>query len=123
MLFGKLGFMPHLGIAVATAIGGWLNALLLWSALKRRGHFRSDARLRLALPMIVLASALMGGVLWLLTRAFAEWLAATNTALIRLSALAVLTGIGVIIYFALAHVTGAARLGSLRAAFARGKGA
>ncbi len=45
-LFRQLGWMPHVGIAVATAIGGWLNALLLWGTLKARGHFVADARLK-----------------------------------------------------------------------------
>ena len=38
--------MPHLGIAVATTLGGWLNAGLLLATLVRRGHFVADARLR-----------------------------------------------------------------------------
>ena len=58
--------MPHLGIAVATTIGGWLNAVLLWSALRRQGHFVADARLKHALPMVVVSSLVMGAVLWLL---------------------------------------------------------
>ena len=33
-LFRSLGLMPHLGIAVATTLSGWMNAYLLWSALK-----------------------------------------------------------------------------------------
>ena len=39
------GWMPHLGIAVATTLGGWLNALLLWRGLAARGHFALDARM------------------------------------------------------------------------------
>src|SRR5690606_6816936 len=35
-LFRRLGWLPHLGIAVATALGGWLNAGLLWTTLARR---------------------------------------------------------------------------------------
>jgi hypothetical protein len=35
--------------------------------------------------------------------------------------MAVLMAAGVVIYFAAAHVTGAARLGSLKAAFTRGQ--
>ena len=30
-LFRRLGLMPHLGIAVATTLGGWLNAGLLYA--------------------------------------------------------------------------------------------
>ena len=49
--------MPHLGIAVATTLGGWLNAVLLYRTLAKREHFTADARLRRTLPMILLSSA------------------------------------------------------------------
>ena len=52
-LFRRLGLMPHLGIAVATTLGGWLNAGLLYATLVRRGNFVADARLSRALPRIV----------------------------------------------------------------------
>ena len=120
-LFRRLGLMPHLGIAIATTIGGWLNALLLWSALKRRGYFVADARLRRAVPMILLASLVMGGMLWLAAELLSPWLAVDSGLPTRLGALAVLTGAGGLIYFVVAHFTGAARLGSLRAAFKRGE--
>ena len=120
-LFRRLGLMPHLGIAIATTVGGWLNALLLWSALARRGHFVADARLKHALPMILLSSLVMGGVLWLAGELLASWLAAGNSVPMRFGALALLIGAGGIAYVVMAHVTGAARLASLRAAFSRGK--
>ena len=64
--FRALGYMPHLGIATATTLGGWLNAALLYTRLVRQGHFASDARLRRALPRLLLASLAMGGVLLLM---------------------------------------------------------
>src|SRR5262245_31923890 len=64
--FRALGYMPHLGIAVATTLGGWLNAGLLYATLVRKGHFASDARLRRALPRLLLASLAMGVVLVIL---------------------------------------------------------
>jgi putative peptidoglycan lipid II flippase len=122
-LFGRLGIMPHLGIAIATTAGGWLNAVLLWSALARRGYFVTDARLQSVLPKILLASLVMGGVLWISSELLAVWLAAGNGIAMRFGALVILIAAGVIAYFLMAHVTGAARLAALRAAFSRGKGA
>jgi putative peptidoglycan lipid II flippase len=116
-----MGLMPHLGIAVATTIGGWLNAFLLWWALKRQGHFVADARLKHALPMIVVASLVMGAVLWILAWVFAQELASGSGVLFRTGTMAGLMAAGIIVYFAMAHVTGAARLGSLKAAFTRGQ--
>ena len=48
-LFRWLGLMPHLGIAVATTLGGWLNAGLLYRTLAQRADFVPDARLKAAL--------------------------------------------------------------------------
>ena len=39
-LFRSMGLMPHLGIAVATTLGGWLNAGLLYATLVKRGRVR-----------------------------------------------------------------------------------
>lgn len=122
-LFGRLGIMPHLGIAIATTAGGWLNAALLWSALARRELFIADARLQSVLPRILVASLVMGCVLWIISELLAAWLAAGNGIATRFGALVILIAAGVIAYFLMAHVTGAARLAALRAAFSRGKGA
>ena len=58
----RLGFMPHVGIAIATTLSGWANAFLLWSALEERGHFQADDRLRRNVRLISLASLIMGAV-------------------------------------------------------------
>jgi len=63
-LFRAMGLMPHVGIAIATTLAGWANAYLLWSALRQRGHFEADGRLRRNLRMIGLASAVMGAAIW-----------------------------------------------------------
>ncbi len=121
LLFRRLGVMPHLGIAVATTVGGWLNAYLLWSALRRRAHFVVDARLKQALPMIIVSSIAMGALLWVLAAVFAEELASGSSLPIRLGTMAGVIAAGLIVYFTVAHVTGAVRLGSLKAAFTRGQ--
>lgn len=118
-LFRHLGWMPHLGIAVATTIGGWMNALLLWRGLKSHDHFQSDDRLRTALPMILVSSLIMGAVLYLAARVLDPWLAQASGVAVRFSALGLLIGAGALVYFAAAHLTGAARLGQLKAALRR----
>jgi putative peptidoglycan lipid II flippase len=118
-LFRSLGWMPHLGIAVATTLGGWMNALLLYRGLKSHGFFEGDARLRKALPRIVLSAVLMGLALYAAARGLDPWLVQSTGALVRFSALAVLIGAGFIAYFVAAHLTGAASLGQLRSAVRR----
>ncbi len=59
ILFWPFG---HVGIALATALSAWLNALLLAVTLLRRGFLHIDARFRQRLPRIAMASVLMGVV-------------------------------------------------------------
>ncbi|QQS10575.1 MAG: murein biosynthesis integral membrane protein MurJ [Rhodospirillales bacterium] len=61
------GLMPrleHVGVALASSVAGWFNAVLMWLVLRRRGHFHVDARLAARGPRIALAAALMGATLW-----------------------------------------------------------
>ena len=95
--FRAWGLMPHLGIAVATTLGGWLNAGLLYATLVRKGHFASDARLRRTLPRIALASLAMSVVLWIMAALLAPLFAAGAT-LERSLALLTLIGAGVTVY-------------------------
>ena len=96
-----------------------MNALLLWRGLKQHGHFAADARLKRTLPMIVLASLVMGVALYAAARWLDPWLAVSASVVARFSALAVLVGAGGLVYFLMAQLTGAVRLGQLGAAFRR----
>ncbi len=86
-LFRSYGWMPHLGIAVATTLGGLLNAGLLYATLAKRGFFVADRRLKRALPRIVLASAIMGVVLWLVAEALGGMFKPPTSELMRALAL------------------------------------
>ena len=97
-LFRAMGLMPHLGIAVATTLGGWLNAGLLYRTLAKRGEFVGDARLRRALPRIGLATIVMGAALWIAASALAPWFAPPSGAAVRFGALAALVGAGLLVY-------------------------
>ncbi|MFM9941028.1 MAG: murein biosynthesis integral membrane protein MurJ [Hyphomicrobiaceae bacterium] len=120
--FREIGWSPHLGIAIATSIGGWLNAALLYLALRRRGHVQADQRLLWALPMIVLAAVVMGGALALGAQHMAPWLKPGQPLWSRGAALAVLLGSGAALYFAMAFLTGALKISMLRRALRRGRG-
>lgn len=58
-----IGPLEHVGIALATALSNWLNALLLGVILRRRGHLVLDERLRRRTGRLLLAAAAMAGVL------------------------------------------------------------
>jgi putative peptidoglycan lipid II flippase len=118
-LFRSLGWMPHVGIAVATTLGGWLNALLLWRALHQRGYFASDARLRRSLPMVLVSSGLMGLVLAAGARFGEDYLLSSNVTSVRFFALTAVVSVGALAYFAAAFATGAVSRTQLVAAVRR----
>ena len=110
--------LAQVGIALATALSAWLNVGLLALTLRRRGYFRLDDRLRTKAPRIVLASALMaaavGAAGWWLEPVMAAAGQATRAGLA-----AALVGAGIVLFAALAQVTGAARLGEIKAMLKR----
>ena len=105
-LFRKIGWMPQLGIAIATSIGGWLNAFLLWRTLKMRGQFVTDARLKRNLPLIVLASAAMGVALYAAAGPLGPYLQAGRGFMVEASALALLVALGTLVFAAAILATG-----------------
>ena len=102
-----MGPFLHVGIAMATAISSWFNAVVLAVVLYRRGHLRFDARLCDRLPRTALASAGMGAALWFVLPTMTPPLAGGE--LERALALAALVVGGLFLYGALAWVAGAAR--------------
>ncbi|WP_306117333.1 MULTISPECIES: murein biosynthesis integral membrane protein MurJ [unclassified Roseitalea] len=110
-LFPILG---HVGIALATSLAGWVNALLLYALLNRRGLWTIDASMARLLGLMALSAVLMGACVMGAAALLAEPLARTSPLPVRVGALAVVVGTGIVSFFAIAHLTGAARLGTLR---------
>ena len=105
-LFRHLGMMPQLGIAVATTLGGWLNAGLLWWTLKQRGHFIADARLLRVLPLMLVASAAMAAALIMAARWLEPYLHVSRGIASEAGALGILVGVGMIVYAVAILATG-----------------
>ncbi len=114
----SLGFA---GIAVATTIAAWANALLLGLGLHRRGHYRMDSQLRHRLPRLALASLLMGGGLVALTLLLWPWV--HGPAWERAVSLAILVVFGMALYGALCLALRAANPAELRAMLRRRRSA
>ncbi len=109
--------MQHVGIALATVIASWLNAVLLAVVLIRRGHLAVDSRLRYRLPRMLLASAGMAACLLL-----GRWLLAQHLedgGLKPILALAVLICGGLFAFAGFAHVLGVTSLAEVRASIRR----
>ena len=118
-VFRELGFLPHLGIAVATTLGGWLNAMLLWRGLSGRGHFALDGMTRRNLPRIILAALAMGGGLVISADLLAPWLAPGTPILHSGPALAALVTAGGVLYFSVCAGLGVLNRATVKGAFSR----
>jgi putative peptidoglycan lipid II flippase len=100
--------VPRLGIValpLSTAIGAWLNALLLAVLLHHRGHFQVPFWLASRVFRQLLAGAAMGAALWLVGGLLADRFA--GSAGDRILATGALVGTGGLVYFALAWTIGA----------------
>ncbi|MBT7747159.1 MAG: murein biosynthesis integral membrane protein MurJ [Alphaproteobacteria bacterium] len=111
--------LQHAGLALATAISAWVNVWLLYSTLRRRGHFPVDARLAHRLRKTVVAATIMGAGLFFGHRQLLDWLAGDTST--RIAALAILVLGGGILYGLAVQISGAARLGELKSQL-RGNG-
>ncbi len=100
--------LGHVGLALATSLASWFNTAWLALGIRRRGFLVADARLRSRLPRTVLATAGMAAALLLASAALHEAGPA------RVPALAAICLGGIAFFFAMAHLTGAMRLGELR---------
>src|SRR6516162_829422 len=99
-------FLAHVGIALATTVAGWLNALVLLVLLIRAGHFGFDRRAQRNLPRIAAAALAMGVVLAAMRITLAPML--VGHAMAQLGALAVLVCAGLATFSALALGLGVA---------------
>jgi putative peptidoglycan lipid II flippase len=111
------------GIATAETTAGWVNATLLATILLRRGHFAFDAPLVRSLPRQLLSCAIMGAFLVFGADYLGASLASASGFAEQFAALLLLIAGGAIVYFAVAHLTGAADLRAILRNFRRRKAA
>jgi putative peptidoglycan lipid II flippase len=109
--------LAHVGVAIATAFSAWVNVVLLYVVLHRRGHLRLDARFQGKALRILAAGAVMGLALWV-GNGWADAHMATNVAE-RIVALGVLCGGGGLLYALASLAFGAYRPAELKALLRR----
>jgi len=95
-----IGPLQHVGIALATVLSAWLNAILLGAILHRRDLFTVDDRLGRRLPRILAAGVAMALVVWLMMPILAE-------SLPMALALGITISLGAVSFFAIAQALGA----------------
>ena len=104
--------LKHVGLALATAIAAWVNVIILYVILVRRGHFSLDARLKSRGLRIILASMAMGAGVWFLADALAAQFAGGT--MDKVMALAGLVIAGMLLYGLAARLLGAMGAGGIR---------
>ena len=104
--------LAHVGIAMATACSAWMNAIILWVILHRRGQFHADARLWNRGIRTIVVSLVMAGALFYAASMLGSYL--TGTGLERVAALILLVALGLALFAVLAHYCGAMKVSELR---------
>ncbi len=113
-----IGPLSHVGMALSTALAAWFNVVALAVILARRGFFAMDARLKARTPRILAATAAMAAALAAAKHWAWPWAAHSWQALIVVSAL---VAVGLVVFAAAAHITGATRLAEVKAMVRRRK--
>ncbi|MCB1451299.1 MAG: murein biosynthesis integral membrane protein MurJ [Nitratireductor sp.] len=106
---GSLVMFPVLGvagIALATSIAGWVNAILLGATLWSRNLFRPSPETFRRLGLIVLANIILAAGLWLAHNQFQAMLL-DGTVPVRIGLLLFVLVSSVVIYFGFVVATGA----------------
>jgi len=107
LCFVLLSVLGGVGIAIATALAGWINVALLGAGLRARGEFALDRGCRRALFGIIAASVAMGLMLWGLAYLLRPYFDPAQGPLVQVGALALLIAGGLATYFVCGALAGA----------------
>lgn len=102
------------GIAVAEAAAGWVNTMLLFATLYRRGHLTWEWALLTRTLRLIVAAAIMAVMLVYMSDYWSSWLAPEASLLQQVTALGGLVAVAMVVYFSIAFAIGGADLGMLR---------
>ncbi|PVA07167.1 murein biosynthesis integral membrane protein MurJ [Thalassorhabdomicrobium marinisediminis] len=111
-------YIGYIAAALATSIAAWVMVWQLWLGSRKMGEAAQfDPRFKSRLWRIVLASLLMGVVLYILMLLVGPALGLPG---VRYAALAVIVVLGMVSYFAIGQMLGAFRLADFKTAVRRG---
>ncbi|RVD68034.1 lipid II flippase MurJ, partial [Mesorhizobium sp. M4A.F.Ca.ET.029.04.2.1] len=102
------------GIAVASAVAGWVNAMMLLAMLIRRGHWGRDIPLLKRIPRLVLSAVIMATALYFAERHFATQIGPGSPLVVKATTVLALVAGGAALYFIAAFATGGADFGMIR---------
>jgi putative peptidoglycan lipid II flippase len=107
------------GLAAAIAIASWLNCIILYVILHRRGHFRIEAWLASRVARQLLAGAAMVAALIAVRMVLGGWF--TGGVGRRMVGVAAIVGVGLAVYFPAAWLLGGMDKDALKALLRRKK--
>jgi len=105
------------GLAAAMAIASWLNCIILYVILHRRGHFRIEGWLASRIARQLVAGIAMVVALMLIRHGFTGWF--RGSVIERMVGVVALVGGGMAVYFPLVWVLGGTDKDELRALLTR----
>ncbi|GAB5459308.1 MAG: murein biosynthesis integral membrane protein MurJ [Henriciella sp.] len=116
--FRSMGWAGFPGLAIATSLAAWSNALMLFFGLKALGHYTPGPKLLSRLVSVTLASAAMGASLYYILKEQAVFSAyVPYGAFVQVIAFVL---VGALVYAIAALVFGAIRLSDLKTIARRG---
>lgn len=92
------------GLAAVISFCSWLNAVMLYVILARRGHFRIEGWLWNRIARQLFAGLVMAAALWFVRSLLTDWFA--GSAAERLAGVVALVGTGGAVYFIVAFLVG-----------------
>jgi len=115
ILFPILGVV---GIAIATSLAGWVNAILLGGLLYRDGQFRPRSKTLKRIALILVGSAIMGAMLTYAS-SLAGAMLLDGSLLLRIFLMLAMVGVSIVVYFTFVLLTGAMDRGQFLTLFRR----
>ena len=103
----------QIGVAAAIAVSGWVGASILAVVLWRRGWLALERVAGGRILAILLASGAMGVAIVSANTLVANFFDATGSSLLRLTILAFLVLLGLVVYLAMLHTLSVVRLREL----------
>ncbi|MFT5634515.1 MAG: putative peptidoglycan lipid II flippase [Rubritalea sp.] len=108
----------HVGCAAATTVAGWLNVILLIRGLRSSGYISVSREFWHKIIKMLISSMIMGIVIWFAMELLHEQLF-EGWKLLRAIVLGLIVSTGVVSYFLVAHMIGAANFSEIKAGFKR----
>lgn len=121
-LFYAIGFQ---GVAVATSVAAWITVVQMWVSLARKGVWRPSARAASKITRVAIASAALGGVMFLANLFRADIEGVVRSVLphgVKEVSLVLVCAAGLALYPVLLFASGGVTLTEARAALRRRKG-